>query len=69
MNDILRDDSIKLLYVFSKYNNKNRINKIDVRGYDILYLGHGFNGQSENIQKISRNVVVPEINEFLKNII
>ena len=68
-NDIFRDDSIKLLHVFSKYNNKNRINKIDVRGYDILYLGHGFNGQSENIQKISRNVLVPEINEFLKNII
>ena len=68
-NDILRDDSIKLLYVFSKYNNKNRTNKIDARAYDILYLGHGFNGQSENIQKISRNVIVPEINEFLKNII
>ena len=68
-NDIFRDDSIKLLHVFSKYNNKNRINKIDVRGYDILYLGHGFNGQSENIQKISRNVIVPEINEFLKTII
>ena len=68
-NDIFRDDSIKLLHVFSKYNNKNRTNKIDVRGYDILYLGHGFNGQSENIQKISRNVIVPEINEFLKTII
>ena len=68
-SDIIRDDSIKLLHVFSKYNNKNRNNKIDARGYDILYLGHGFNGQSENIQKISRNVLVPEINEFLKNII
>ena len=68
-NDILRDDSIKLLHAFSKYNNKNRTNKIDARAYDILYLGHGFNGQSENIQKISRNVIVPEINEFLKNII
>ena len=68
-NDILRDDSIKLLHAFSKYNNKNRTNKIDARAYDILYLGHGFNGQSENIQKISRSVIVPEINEFLKNII
>ena len=67
-NDILRDDAIKLLYVFSKYNNKKGKNKIDVRGYDILYLGHGFNGHNEEIQKISRNVFIPEIEEFLKNI-
>ena len=68
-NDIIRDDSIKLLYAFSKYNSKNGKNKIDARGYDILYLGHGFNGQSEEIQNISRNAIIPEINEFLKNII
>ena len=67
-NDIIRDDAIKLLYVFSKYNNKKGKNKIDVRGYDIMYLSHGFNGHNEEIQKISRNLFIPEIEEFLKNI-
>ena len=67
-NDIIRDDAIKLLYVFSKYNNKKGKNKIDVRGYDILYLTHGFNGHNEEIQKISRNIFIPEIEEFLINI-
>ena len=67
-NDILRDDSIRLLNVISQYNNKNGKNKIDARGYDILGLGHGFNGQRENIQKISRDVFIPEIEEFLRNI-
>ena len=67
-SDIIRDDAIKLLYVFSKYNNKKGNNKIDVRGYDILYLTHGFNGHNEEIQKISRNIFIPEIEEFLINI-
>ena len=67
-NDILRDDSIRLLHVFSRYNNKNGKNKIDVRGYDIFGLGHGFNGQRENIQKISRDLLFPEIVEYLRNI-
>ena len=67
-SDILRDDSIRLLHVFSRYNNKNGKNKIDVRGYDILGLGHGFNGQRENVQKISRDSLVPEIVEYLRNI-
>ena len=65
--DPLRDDSIRLLNVFSEYNNKNN-NKIDVRGYDMLYLGHGFNGSDENIQKISRKAMMPEVEEFLNNI-
>ena len=68
-NDNLRDDSIKLLYLFSKYNNNNNNHKIDIRGYDILSLDHGFNGKGENGQLISRNLLIPEINEFLKNII
>ena len=67
-NDILRDDSIRLLHLFSQYNNENGKNKIDVRGYDILGLGHGFNGQRENVQKISRDLLVPEIVEYLRNI-
>jgi len=67
-NDILRDDSVRLLHLFSQYNNKNSKNKIDVRGYDILGLGHGFNGQRENVQKISRDLLVPEIVEYLRNI-
>ena len=67
-SDILRDDSIRLLHVFSRYNNKNGKNKIDVRGYDIFGLGHGFNGQRENIQKISRDLLFPEIVEYLRNI-
>jgi hormone-sensitive lipase len=67
-SDILRDDSIRLLHVFSRYNNKNGKNKIDVRGYDIFGLGHGFNGQRENVQKISRDLLVPEIVEYLRNI-
>jgi hormone-sensitive lipase len=67
-SDFIRDDSIKFLHVLNKYNNKNSQNKIDVRGYDVLGLGHGFNGQSENIQKISRHLIIPEIEEFLNNI-
>ena len=67
-SDFIRDDSIKLLHVLNKYNNKNSQNKIDVRGYDVLGLGHGFNGQTENIQKISRHLIIPEIEEFLNNI-
>ena len=67
-NDMIRDDSIRLLNVFSQYNNKNGKNKIDVRGYDILGLGHGFNGHRENVQKISRSIFIPEIEEFLRNI-
>jgi acetyl esterase/lipase len=66
--DVLRDDSIKLLNVFSQYNNRSDKNKIDARGYDILGLLHGFNGQRENIQKISRNLIFPEIEQFLGNI-
>ena len=68
--DVLRDDGIKFLYKFSKYNNKqSKINNIDIRGYDFIYLGHGFNGLSEDIQQIGRNVIIPEIEEFLNNII
>jgi hormone-sensitive lipase len=67
-SDFIRDDSIKLLHVLNKYNNKNSQNKIDVKGYDVLGLGHGFNGQSENIQKISRHLIIPEIEQFLSNI-
>jgi hormone-sensitive lipase len=66
--DILRDDSIRLLNKFCEYNNKNNENKIDVRGYDIKYFGHGFNGFSEDIQKISRSIFIPEIEEFLNGI-
>ena len=67
--DVLRDDSIKLLNVFCEYNNKiNNNNKIDARGYDILYLGHGFNVSNEIIQNIYRNALMPEIKEFLNNI-
>ena len=67
-NDMIRDDSIRLLHTFSKYNSNNGNNKIDIRGYDIFGLGHGFNGQREEVQKISRNIFIPEIEEFLKNI-
>jgi acetyl esterase/lipase len=67
--DVLRDDAIKFLYSLSKYNNKeDKKNNIDVRGYELLYLGHGFNGFNEEIQQIGRNVVFPEIEEFLNNI-
>ena len=53
----------------SKYNNKeDKKNNIDVRGYELLYLGHGFNGFTEEIQQIGRNVVFPEIEDFLDNI-
>jgi hormone-sensitive lipase len=56
--DVLRGDGIRLLNEFSKYNNneKNEKNKIDVRGYEILYLGHGFNGFSEEIQQIGNSI-------------
>ena len=55
--DVFREDSLRLLNIFSKYNNrKNRKNYIDARGYDIIYLRHGLNELSEDIQKISRNI-------------
>ena len=67
--DVFREDSLRLLNIFSKYNNrKNRKNYIDARGYDIIYLRHGFNELSEDIQKISRNIILPEIEDFLNNI-
>ena len=68
--DVLRGDGLRLLNIFSKYNNniENKINKIDARGYEILYFGHGFNGFSEEIQQIGRNVIFPEIEKFLKSL-
>ena len=67
--DVLREDGIKLLNIFSRYNNReDKKNVIDARGYEILYLGHGFNGYDEKIQQISRNAIMPEIEEFLNKI-
>ena len=67
--DVLRGDSVKLLNVFSKYNNReDKKNKINIRGYEILYFGHGFNGFNEEIQQIGRNIIFPEIEEFLNSI-
>ena len=67
--DVLREDGVRLLNVFSKYNNKkDKKNIIDVRGYDILYLTHGFNGFTEDVQNIGRNAIFPEIEEFLNKI-
>ena len=68
--DVFRGDGLKMLNVFSKYNNRpNNNNYIDVRGYDMMYLTHSFNGLSEDIQQISRNVIIPEVEDFLNNII
>ena len=67
--DVFRGDGLKMLNVFSKYNNRpNNNNYIDVRGYDMMYLTHAFNGLSEDIQQISRNVIIPEVEDFLNNI-
>lgn len=67
--DVLRGDSIRYLNIFSEYNNKpNCKNVINIRGYDFIYLGHGFNGQSEDIKQIGRNVIFPEIEDYLLSI-
>ena len=68
--DVLRGDGLRLLNLFSKFNNKeeNKKNKIDARGYEIIYFGHGFNGFNEEIQQIGRNLIFPEIEEFLKSL-
>ena len=68
--DVLRGDGLRLLNLFSKFNNReeNQKNKIDARGYEIIYFGHGFNGFNEEIQQIGRNVIFPEIEEFLKSL-
>ena len=68
--DVLRDDGLRLLNIFSKYNNnkKKGKNEIDARGYEIIYLGHGFNGFGEEIQQIGRNLIFPEIEEFLNKL-
>ena len=68
-SDIFRGDSIRYLDIISKYNNDiNNNNKIDVRGYELMYLGHSFNGLTEDIQQIGRNVLFPEIEDFLEDI-
>ena len=67
--DVFREDSIRLLNLFNKYNSKeNNKNLIDSRGYDILYLGHSFNMTSEDSQQIGQKVIIPEIEDFLNNI-
>ena len=67
--DVFREDCIRLLDIYNKYNNnENNINYIDSRGYDILYLGHAFNMISEDTQKIGQKVIIPEIEDFLNNI-
>ena len=67
--DVFREDCIRLLNIFNKYNSKeNNNNFIDSRGYDILYLGHAFNMLSEETQQIGQKVIIPEIEDFLNNI-
>ena len=67
--DILRDDSVRLLNVFSKYNNKKKKNnKIDVRGYDVKYLENGFIGQNEEFQKLGNNLIIPEIETYMNSL-
>ena len=67
--DVLRDDGLRLLDLYSRYNNRDQNkNIIDARGFDILYFGHGFNGRDEKSQQTSRDVIIPEIEEFLNNI-
>ena len=67
--DVFREDCIRLLNIFNKYNSKeNNSNFIDSRGYDILYLGHAFNMLSEETQQIGQKVIIPEIEDFLNNI-
>ena len=68
--DVLRGDGLRLLNLFSKFNNReeNLKNKIDARGYEIIYFGHGFNGFNEEIQQIGRKLIFPEIEEFLKSL-
>jgi hormone-sensitive lipase len=67
--DVLREDGLRLLDIYNRYNNRDQNkNIIDARGFDILYMGHGFNGRDEKSQKISRDVIIPEIEEFLNNI-
>ena len=66
--DIFREDGIKMLNLFYKYNKKqNNKNFIDSRGYDIIYFRHGFNGFNKEIQQIGKNVIIPEIESFLKD--
>ena len=66
-SDVLRDDGLRLLYLLTKYNNKNN-NQIDVRGYDVIYFSHGFIEIQEPYQDISRKLIFPEIEEILYNI-
>lgn len=68
-SDVLRDDGLRLLYLLTKYNNKNKTkNQIDVRGYDVIYFSHGFIEIQEPYQDISRKLIFPEIEEIISNI-
>ena len=67
--DVLREDGVRLLNIFNKYNNKKEHkNLIDIRGYDLLYLIHGFNTLDKKLEKIGRSIILPEIEEFLGEI-
>ena len=67
--DVLREDGVRLLNIFNKYNNKKEHkNFIDIRGYDLLYLIHGFNTLDKKLEKIGRSIILPEIEEFLGEI-
>ena len=67
--DVFREDGIRMLHLFDKYNRKEKNkNFIDSKGYDLIYFGHGFNGFSKEIQQIGRNVIIPEVETFLNNI-
>ena len=67
--DVLREDGVRLINVFNKYNNsQERKNNIDVRGYDLLYLIHGFNTLDKELEKIGRNIIISEVEEYLKYI-
>ena len=61
--DPLRDDSIRTIYDICQFDNCN----IDVKGYELIHFGHGFNASdTEILRKYASDFVYAEIEELIK---
>jgi len=64
--DPLRDDSIRTIYDICQFDNCN----IDVKGYELIHFGHGFNASdTEILRKYASDFVYAEIEELIKKTI
>ncbi len=61
--DPLRDDSIRTIYNICQFDNCN----IDVKGYELIHFGHGFNASDTDIlRKYASDFIYAEIEQLIK---